>query len=287
MNAQVKELPVAEIITNISELYVDRIATIKAQRSLNSQANAFVARHLGFTTTGNDSMTEAENKKAREKMWGKAAAIARSIEKGNPAPKGLKEVRDQVQGFVTTILASRRALDENRKNIELALGKLAKQLPVWEWMEKTKGIGIGGLWVIIGEAGDLSNYANPAKLWKRMGLAVSASDSKLSQGRVPSTLKGDARSSAYIDEGYSPRRRSAMWTLGDSFIKCKDSKYRGLYTWRKEYELGREDENKPKSQMHAHRRAQRYAEKRMLLDLWEEWNELHGTTPESTPYLVE
>ena len=48
----------------------------------------------------------------------------------------------------------------------------AKALPVASFVEETRGFGYLGLAQIVAEAGDLSNYANPAKLWKRFGLAV-------------------------------------------------------------------------------------------------------------------
>jgi hypothetical protein len=115
-----------------------------------------------------------------------------------------------------------------------------------------------GLAVIVGVAGDLSNYSNPAKLWKRFGLAVI--DGR-AQRKVTNTEQA-------IAMGYSPMRRSAMWTIGDAVIKTQ-GEYRELYLDRKMYEAERDPEM---SKMHCHRRAQRYMEKRLLRDLWRAWN---------------
>ena len=117
--------------------------------------------------------------------------------------------------------------------------------------------------IIVGEAGDLSNYENPAKLWKRLGLGPY-------EGKAASTWRkaGGLSAEQWIEVGYSPRRRSAMWTIGDALIKGNDGAYKQLYDDRKAYEVERD----PKmSKMHAHRRAQRYMEKRLVRDLWQAW----------------
>ena len=83
-----------------------------------------------------------------------------------------------------------------------------------------------------------------------------------------------SRSVSATAHGYSPRRRSVMWNIGDPMIKCSIregkaiSPYGQIYLDRKAYEVARNPEIKP---IHAHRRAQRYMEKRLLKDLWKEW----------------
>ena len=66
------------------------------------------------------------------------------------------------------------------------------------------------------------------------------------------------------------RRRSAIWTIGDSLIKQNEDGYRAVYDERKQYEKARDPEM---SKMYAHRRAQRYMEKRLLRDLWRAWRD--------------
>jgi hypothetical protein len=116
--------------------------------------------------------------------------------------------------------------------------------------------------VIVAEAGDLNNYANPAKIWKRMGLAVF--DGKR-QGGLPKTASAEE----WIAHGYTRKRRSLMWNIGDALIKGnRDGEYRTLYLQRKDYEVARDPEMKP---IQAHRRAQRVMEKALLRDLWVAW----------------
>lgn len=157
----------------------------------------------------------------------------------------------------TPLIEARDSIETHRRAIEKMLAKQASNLPVAPWIESIRGFGIGSLAAIVGEAGDLSNYSNPAKLWKRMGLAVMPDGQR--QRRF-------ADKDMAIAAGYSPSRRSVVWNIGDCLIKANSPQYRPVYDARKEYELTRTD--KP---IVAHARAKRYMEKRLLLDLWKAW----------------
>jgi len=87
--------------------------------------------------------------------------------------------------------------------------------------------------------------------------------------------------------GFDPTRRSALFTIGDSLVKAepatrsKDKELRNLY---RELYLAKRAEYRARedfrSLMQAHRRAQRFMEKRLLRDLWGAWRE---TTREVSP----
>src|SRR5579859_4182360 len=66
----------------------------------------------------------------------------------------------------------RDELAVERKRWEKNLSVLAKTLEVWPWAQGVRGVGPLSLGQIVAETGDLGLYANPAKVWKRMGLAV-------------------------------------------------------------------------------------------------------------------
>lgn len=151
---------------------------------------------------------------------------------------------------------ARKIVKKHRMKTERQLTKLSKQLPVWPWVESVHGFGALGLAQIIGETGNLSNYANPAKLWKRMGLAVI-------DGKSQRRVKGLAA----IEQGYNPVRRSIMYCIGDSMIK-KQNIYREVYLARKEIEQSKVPDG---TKMLWHRRAQRYMEKRLLKHLIQQW----------------
>jgi hypothetical protein len=150
-----------------------------------------------------------------------------------------------------------KSVELHRKAVEKRLIKLASQLPIAEFILNLRGVGLLSLAGIIGEAGDLSAYSNPAKLWKRMGMGLVDGQR---QRRV-------CDAEVAIKHGYSPSRRSHMWNIGSCIIKA-GGPLKDLYAERKEYEL-----TKPEtaSKLHAHRKAQRYIEKRLLRDMWCEW----------------
>jgi hypothetical protein len=159
--------------------------------------------------------------------------------------------------YVQPLVEVRAALSAQRKEAERKCRKLAKQLPVWPWVGAVYGFGDLGLAQIVGECGDLGNYSNPAKLWKRMGLHVV--DGKAAR---KSKAKGEIM-------GYSPARRAIMFCIGESLLK-KQNAYRDLYLARKTVEAQKVPEG---SKMLWHRRAQRYVEKRLLRDLWRAWRD--------------
>jgi hypothetical protein len=159
--------------------------------------------------------------------------------------------------------------------VEKELRVAAFSLPASMFVGDIHGFGILGFAMIIGEAGDLSRFPNPAKLWKWMGLSV------MLDGRSHRRVKG-------VQDGYCPRRRSVMHVIGDSLIK-RQNIYRELYLSRKEFEKNRDSEI---SKGHAHMRALRYAEKRLLRDLWRYWRDLskidnHGSSVEPVSSPVE
>lgn len=173
--------------------------------------------------------------------------------------------RDWTEPFIQ----ARSILEGNRKQVEKDMAKVAKTLPVAEWVEGVKGFGIGSLAAVIGEAGDLSNYPTHSHLWKRLGLAV------IDGGRQRLVPGADA-----LVHGYSPSRRSVVWNIGQCVFKSQSQRvdketgevkveageYRKLYDARKEYEMGRVE-----TKGHAHNRATRYMEKKLMRDLWKAW----------------
>ncbi len=167
------------------------------------------------------------------------------------------------ESIVAAAALAREPFAEVEKRSLDQMKVLAEQLPVWrEFGEPIRGFGLASLAAIVAEAGDLSGYANHSKLWKRMGLAV------MGDVRQGGLTKGASKED-WIAHGYNPARRSRMWNIGDTLIKGnRDGKYRTAYLARKAYELAREPDMQP---IKAHRRAQRYMEKRLLRDLWQAW----------------
>jgi len=193
-----------------------------------------------------------------------------------------------VAGLVSVHLDEhRRGLRKHRLSVEKEIARIAQALPAWPaWVEGVRGIGPLGFGLLIGETGDLSLYANPAKVWKRMGLAV------VNGGRQRRVAGAEA-----LEHGYSPRRRAVMFNLGEALVKQnQDGPYRTLYLERKEIERekmrppcpgckGKAERTGAErcSDAHTANRARRYMEKRFLVDLWKAWR---LTTPPASPQAV-
>lgn len=99
----------------------------------------------------------------REKFNREVAKIIASARKGDGDKLIVELVQKTDRG--------REPFDAMRKAAESAMEKLTDQLPVAEWIKGVRGAGQLGLATIVAEAGDLANYPNPAKLWKRLGFA--------------------------------------------------------------------------------------------------------------------
>lgn len=191
--------------------------------------------------------------------------------------KGAHPLSEVAFGATFPIIEARDCIERHRKAVEKRLAKLAASLPIAEFIktDQMRGVGIGSLAAVIGEAGDLGAYANPAKLWKRMGLAV-----------MPDGRQRRIAGAAALLHGYSPRRRSVMWNIGDCIVKA-GGPLRQLYDERKAVEhakataegltvapaakIPKASADLFRSEGHVHNRAKRYVEKRVLLLLWRAW----------------
>lgn len=182
--------------------------------------------------------------------------------------------------------AHRASIERLRNEHGTVIEEAARTLPIWPWAEAIPGIGALSLGLIVGALGAPAypDFANPAKVWKRLCLAV-LSDGKAQRRVKDATLAAEA--------GFSPRRRAIMYNVGESLMKLnkvavegpigedddkfRPLKYRQIYLDRKAYEIERrpivDEAGKKVKGMLAwnHKRALRYMTKRFLVDLWTEW----------------
>jgi hypothetical protein len=165
--------------------------------------------------------------------------------------------------YLAPFFAAHAQLEEQEAECSKAMAKMAECLPVAAWVDGVHGLGALSIARIVAELGDPGAYSNPAKCWKRLGLAVFGG---MRQGQVAKEITGDARAAEFQRHGYSPRRRSIVYVAIESMLRQSKCPYRQLYLERKEYETPRVE-----TKMHAHRRAQRYVAKRVVLDLWKQW----------------
>jgi len=206
-----------------------------------NQVRSLARRLLGWNPTDEEESRAAINKRA--------ATLIDEIWASKAPPAGGWKARIWVYG------QSADLHQKDRKLVEKVMAREVQKLPISAWAAGVRGLGAMSLASIIGEAGDVGSYDNPAKLWKRFGLAPKT--------EYKMTTK-EGKEAFCIPR----RRRSIMWVVGDVLIKCNRGPYRQLYDERKAYEA---DRNPEMSKMHCHRRAQRYMEKRLLRDLWVAW----------------
>lgn len=200
-------------------------------------------------------------------------------------------------GAITPLLAARDPLTAAKNERGKKMGKLVKELPVWGWAKDVRGIAPVSLAQIIGEAGDLSNYPDKGKLYKRLGVAVIGGER---QRRVKDAELAKIHS-------YKPSRRAIIYVVGENFIRAGGHYYqvymnRIMREVEKAHEEGLEvvttqkgtvdswlkrglpeptkvkdhDNDHYRLAGHIHLRAKRYAEKTFLRDLWVAWRDPLG-----------
>lgn len=245
-------------------------------KKINAERNtimAFIAQNLEYNSYQDEKERKQKFEQARQIFKTPTIeTITKFVSEKDKATAILQQTIEAIEITNTVI----QGLQDNRKTIEKMMEYNAEQLPIAKWWTKERGRGLLGLAILIGESGDISNYENPAKLWKRFGVAVI-------DGTAQGNLDNKTTSKElWIEHGYNRMRRSALWTIGDCLIKTNgnDGRYRACYLERKEFELKRlkkewikkgKDPKKFKP-LHAHRRAQRYMEKLLLRDLWNKWH---------------
>src|SRR5262249_44139760 len=125
-------------------------------------------------------------------------------------------------GLIESSSIAAGGFDKMVVQLDKQMEKLAKTLPVAAWAKfpERRGFGLLSLATIIGETGDLNNYPNPAKVWRRMGCAPFTSDGKTLMGATwKSGREGKLSSDEWEEYGYSPRRRSVMFVIGECLVK--------------------------------------------------------------------
>jgi hypothetical protein len=230
------ETPTDNVIATIRAQWRQRQAWHRAEKSLTLQAKAMCR-----------ALAEGGDIKEADKIYGAALG------------KGEHPMSFIARAATMPLVEARDSIEEHRLAIEKLLSKQAKSLPVAPWVGDVRGFGILSLAAIVGEAGDLSNYSNPAKLWKRMGLAVMPNGER--QRRF-------ADKEMAIAAGYNPSRRSVVWNIGDCLIKASSPQYRAVYDARR-LRTAVTHPDWPKA--HSHADATRVMTKRLLLDLWKAW----------------
>jgi hypothetical protein len=208
-----------------------------------------------------------DDEKKRKKVNARAAKIVKKAfaGKGCDVPA--------VAADLEVIAQSLKPLQVMRGGIEKEMRKMARKLPVWpKWGKGVRGFGELGLAVILAECGDLSNYANPAKVWKRLGLAPIEKGGVSMAGSNWRRQKGLSKEE-WTAAGYSPWRRSEMFAFFDDSLFRGQSKPVGPYRQAYNNRRARTAETHADwTNGHRNGDARRVMTKKFLADLWAAWN---------------
>jgi len=260
----VNEMASASICRSIQELQRQRVSALKSRITIDNQLAATVATSLGYHA----GMEEKERKAQRAKAVAIIKQVDEAIEAGDDSH--LEGVISGVASLIALTKDSRDGFDTFVKGLEKEMVKLAKTLPIAAWVNgpELRGFGILSLAIIVGEAGDLANYPHHMHLWKRLGCAPF-------KGKMPSTwkrTKNGLTAEEWTVLGYSPRRRSISFLVGENIVKQNHSQYRQKYDEVKASKAGMEDW----PLIRAHRHGMLLATKMLLKDLWRAWRATSG-----------
>lgn len=184
--------------------------------------------------------------------------------------KSTHPLRDVAIAVTSVLLTARQQIREGRLSIEARLQTDALSLPIWPRVKATPGLGRLGIALLIGATGDLGKYPSHSKVWKRLGLAVIDGQSQ----RRMSGPEG-------IKHGFSPSRRGIAWNMGANMLRIQSGlpsfgvrrgrpvgPFRIGYDARRAYEIAN-----GLTKAHAHNRAKRYMEKKLVRNIWRAWRE--------------
>lgn len=233
-------------LTHIRALSKQRGYLLEQRRRTTLSAKAYARSALGWKK--GDKTTDSIKKSASDLV--DRAMAGKAIE----APAILLS-------FLTVFARSIAPINDEMKRVEGILKTEVRNLPVWNWCKSERGIAELTVASLVGELGNPGNYSNPAKVWKRMGLAVTNAGEESKHSPIGSAMKNPLA-------GYCPRRRSVAYLIGDSFIKTKSPR-REWYNERRAFtEINRPDWTK----MRKHRDAHRIMVKKWLVQFWLQWN---------------
>lgn len=294
-DAPVPALTTAQVCTELMMQQRMRVQVMKSRITIENQRRVCVARFGGYHAGLEDA--------ARKKMFNAADQTIEAIVNGADHP-----LAGIVLGGQYTLDAFRHQEDAYDK----IMVRLAKMLPVAGWAESKDqaGFGLLSLARVVGECGSLSRtpdgdhpgYANPAKVWRRMGCAPWEFGGKTMMGSTWRFGKhGKLPAEQWQAYGYHPRRRSVAYLIGVNIKMSGTGPDRSIY--RRRYEdakaaaaekhpewtececggTGRTKNGKSecsgcmgkgKKMMRADRHGMLLATKLLLLNLWRNWNGL-------------
>jgi nitroreductase len=194
----------------------------------------------------------------------RAEKLIRCILKGKDVPEEDRAVAARWTAMIFLIEEGLAPFRRHESDLAKQMYDLASQLPIASWIDTVRGCDYVQLAMIIGETGDLANYSNVSKLWKRLGLMPF-------NGQMPKqwAIKGGLTKEEWTKLGYSPRRRSIMHVCSVSLLMQNDGIFRDRYDQAKATAAVAHPDWKP---CHLHAHALLCCVKFFVKHLWCHWN---------------
>ena len=198
--------PVAGIVADLQSLQRQRAVVLKSKIMQENRLVAVVAGSMGYSSGMEPKDREAKFKEAR--------AVVAAVAKGGEADHPYRTV-------IQTTLVGIDAFDALKEEYEKRMRTRAAELPVAPWFDHPdrRGMNLLFLAIVVGECGDLSTYANPAKVWRRMGCAPWTFDGQTKMGATwRGGREGKLPAAEWEAYGYNPRRRSIAYLIGTNIV---------------------------------------------------------------------
>lgn len=280
--------PQADIIDQIVYLHRRRQAAIRAKTKvilmMKAEVRSMLCSDADFEEDKTTERTTAFGKAPRKLSKKAQSRVDAAIK------EAMAEIADGVPSsdIASTIFAytqSEALFEQQCDGYRKQLVKLAKKLPVYDWVKGVPGFGDVSFATIVGECGDIGTYKSVSAVWKRLGLAVF-------NGRRQGNPGEGATAQDWVDHGYNRARRSVSYVAREHVIggmgkwrpvygsDLEDATYyQRVYAERARYEADKlglpvalnEATGKESYKAHVAMRAHRYVEKRLLKHLYIEW----------------
>lgn len=253
---------------------------IKRQSQADRSLEAFVRVNVFGFSTFDDEKTRAKKSKA-------ALDLIKQCRDG-AAPDDLASIAH----MVTASDMGRKGFDVARNEAEREMCRLVRGMPGHDFVAGVRGFGEKGFAQIIGECGNLSLYAGPAKVWKRLGLApydgLAMSTWKRDSWRPRALTSDEWVANPFKAERYAIVAQIATWLVNAQMTGAEKSgtqfgeptgPYGETYLRRR---LRTAETHPDWTPMHGRLDALRVTVKELLRDLWCAWHEREAT-PEVIP----
>ena len=238
---------------------------------MTNSLNGVTRWRLGWYDEG---LTEKDHKRIN----GQAKTLLVAMNQGKPVAQKYREQAEKLERRVWTTKIAVAAFKDEQDEHEKTMLELLPALPpaALAYRETVKGFGEMTLLVMIGEAGNLSDYPNVAKVWKRLGFAPAETypQGEKSKGRkIPKSRKGTIWG-MLIPQILKQQVATIRDDNGkDTGVREPRGPYGAFYLEHKAAYLARFTADGTKApKVRAHEYAARRVIKRVLKELWKAWN---------------